>query len=158
METAVPSKEEALRERKWFVVDASGVVLGRLATEVAAILRGKHKPNFTPHVDCGDGVIIINASKVVLTGNKLKDKMYHYHTGHIGNVVSRNAEELMATGPEEIIETAVCGMLPKGVLGKHMAMKLKVVAGPDHGHSAQKPEKYELRNTKPLHAESSQAA
>jgi large subunit ribosomal protein L13 len=127
-------------ERKWFVVDAEGQVLGRLATRVATILRGKHKPTFTPHLDGGDHVIVLNAEKVHLTGRKLRDKMYRWHTGYIGALREVNAETMLRTHPERMIEWAVQGMLPKNRLGRAMAKKLKVYRGTDHPHQAQRPE------------------
>jgi len=127
-------------ERKWFVVDAQGLKLGRLSTEVARILRGKHKPTFTPFLDCGDFVIIVNADKVVLTGNKLDQKMYRYHTGYPGGLKETSYRKLMSTKPEKAVEMAVKGMLPKNALGRQMFRKLKVYAGPNHEHAAQKPE------------------
>lgn len=127
-------------ERKWFVVDAQGKVLGRLATHVATILRGKHKPTFAPHLDVGDHVVVINAEKVHLTGRKLTDKVYRWHTGYIGGLREVSAEKMLRTRPERVIEWAVQGMLPKGRLGRTMARKLKVYRGPQHPHSAQKPE------------------
>ncbi len=127
-------------ERKWFVVDAQGLKLGRLATEVARILRGKHKPTFTPFLDCGDFVIIVNADKVVLTGNKLDQKMYRYHTGYPGGLKETTYRKLMSSKPEKAVEMAVKGMLPKTTLGRQMYKKLKVYAGPNHEHAAQKPE------------------
>lgn len=136
---------EANIERKWLVIDAEGKRLGRLASEVAAILRGKHKPTYTPHADTGDNVIIINAEKIELTGNKEQDKMYYRHSNHPGGLKERNAAEMRAKYPERMIELAVKGMLPKGPLGRKMAKKLHVVAGPEHKHQAQKPEVYELR-------------
>ncbi|KKE78543.1 50S ribosomal protein L13 [Oceanobacillus caeni] len=136
---------EANTERKWLVVDAEGQRLGRLASEVAAILRGKHKPTYTPHVDTGDHVIIINAEKVELSGNKLNDKMYYNHSGHPGGLRARNAEEMRSKYTEEMIERTVKGMLPKGPLGRKMAKKLHVFKGSEHNHQAQKPEVYELR-------------
>lgn len=148
MSTSFVSKEAAEKNRKWFVVDAENVTLGRLASEVAAVLRGKNKPEFTRHTDCGDYVIVVNAAKVKLTGNKLQDKMYHQHTGFIGNVRSNSAGQLLASHPERVIEAAVYGMLPKGVLGKHTRKKLKVFAGPEHTHKAQTPVKLELRYVK----------
>lgn len=132
-------------ERKWYVVDAQGKTLGRLATEVATLLRGKHKPVYTPHVDTGDFVIVINASQVELTGNKLTKKMYYRHSGYPGGLKVTSAEKLRATRPERMIELAVKGMLPKGSLGRQQLKKLKVYAGPEHPHQAQKPEVYELR-------------
>lgn len=127
-------------ERKWYLVDATDLVLGRLSTEVAAILRGKHKPTFTPHVDCGDYVIIVNAEKIALTGNKLQDKMYYRHSGYPGGLKQRNAKTLLDNQPEKILEKAIRGMLPKNKLGAAMYRKLYVYAGPEHPHQAQKPE------------------
>ena len=131
-------KEEVVRN--WYVIDASGKNLGRIATKAAHILRGKHKPTFTPHVDCGDCVIIINASEVNLTGNKLDDKIYYNHSGYTGGLRERTAREMKENYPVEMIERAVKGMLPKGPLGRQMLKKLFVYAGPDHKHAAQKPE------------------
>ena len=132
-------------DRKWFVVDAEGKTLGRLSSEVAAILRGKHKPTYTPHVDTGDHVIIINAEKIELTGKKLTDNMYYRHTGHIGGIKSRTALEMRTNYPEKMLELSIKGMLPKGSLGNQMYKKLHVYAGSEHPHAAQKPETYELR-------------
>ncbi|WP_100332818.1 50S ribosomal protein L13 [Bacillus xiapuensis] len=132
-------------ERKWYVVDAAGKTLGRLATEVASILRGKHKPTFTPHVDTGDHVIIINAEKIELTGKKLTDKIYYRHSMYPGGLKTRTALEMRTKYPERMLELAIKGMLPKGSLGRQMAKKLHVYAGPEHKHEAQKPEVYELR-------------
>ena len=126
--------------RRWFVVDAEGRVLGRLATQIAAILRGKHKPTFEPHVDGGDHVIVINAAKIHLTGRKLTDKTYRWHSGYIGGLREVSAEKLLKTHPERVIEWAVQGMLPKGRLGRAMFKKLKVYRGPEHPHVAQRPE------------------
>ena len=131
-------------ERKWYVVDAEGMVLGRLASQVASILRGKNKPTYTPNVDTGDHVIIINADKVVLTGNKLTDKIYYHHTGYVGHMKETPYGELMAKKPEFAVKKAIVGMLPKGPLGRKMATKLRVYAGADHGHEAQKPEVLKL--------------
>lgn len=136
---------EANIERKWLVVDAEGERLGRLASEVAAILRGKHKPTYTPHADTGDNVIIINAEKIELTGNKENDKMYYRHSNHPGGLKEKNAAEMRAKHPERMIELAVKGMLPKGPLGRKMAKKLHVFKGAEHNHQAQQPEAYELR-------------
>ena len=127
-------------ERKWLVIDASGKTLGRLATEVARLLRGKHKPTYTPFVDTGDYVIVINASEMVLTGNKLDKKMYRYHTGYAGGLKETSYRKLMDTKPEKAFELAVKGMLPKNALGRQMFKKLKVYAGAEHEHAAQKPE------------------
>jgi large subunit ribosomal protein L13 len=132
-------------ERKWYVVDAEGKTLGRLATEVAAILRGKHKPTFTPHVDTGDHVIILNASKIQLTGNKLNDKIYYRHSLHPGGLKTRTALEMRTNYSERMLELAIKGMLPKNSLGRQMFRKLHVYAGSEHPHQAQQPEVYELR-------------
>jgi large subunit ribosomal protein L13 len=132
-------------ERKWYVVDAAGKTLGRLASEVASILRGKHKPTFTPHVDTGDHVIIINAEKIELTGKKLTDKIYYRHSQHPGGLKSRTALEMRNNYPEKMLELAIRGMLPKGSLGRQMFKKLHVYRGSEHPHQAQKPEVYELR-------------
>ncbi|WP_416197368.1 MAG: 50S ribosomal protein L13 [Sporanaerobacter sp.] len=131
-------------ERKWYVIDAEGKVLGRLASEVAKILSGKNKPIYTPHVDTGDFVIIINADKVVLTGKKLEQKSYKYHTGHPGGLKEVSYERMMKEKPEKAIELAVKGMLPKNSLGRSMYRKLKVYSGPEHNHEAQKPVVYEF--------------
>ena len=131
-------------EKKWYVIDAEDKVLGRLATEVATILRGKHKPIYTPHVDTGDYVIIINADKVKLTGKKLEQKQYKYHTGYPGGFKAVSYEKMMAEKPEKIIQLAVKGMLPKNSLGRQMFGKLKVYSGPEHNHEAQQPEIYEF--------------
>lgn len=131
-------------ERKWYVIDAKDKVLGRLSTEVASILRGKNKPIYTPHVDTGDHVIIINADKIKLTGNKLKQKNYTYHTGYPGGLRQVPYRELMEKNPEKIIELAVKGMLPKNRLGRSMIKKLKVYRGEEHKHEAQQPEIYDF--------------
>lgn len=127
-------------KREWFVVDAAGQTLGRLATEIASRLRGKHKPEYTPFMDTGDYIIVINASKVKVTGNKTTDKMYYHHTGFPGGIKSESFEKLVARKPEQIIEIAVRGMLPKGPLGRAMFRKLKVYAGETHNHAAQQPQ------------------
>lgn len=131
-------------ERKWLIVDAEGKVLGRLASEIAKILRGKHKPTYTPHVDTGDHVIVINAEKVQLTGNKLTQKHYKYHTGYAGGLREVRYDQLMEKNPEKVIELAVKGMLPKNSLGRQMFRKLNVYKGSEHNHEAQKPEVYEI--------------
>lgn len=131
-------------ERKWYVVDAEGKTLGRLATEVATVLRGKHKPTFTPHMDCGDYVIVVNAEKVDVTGKKRKEKIYKRHTGYPGGLREITFEKLIDKKPEEIVRHAVKGMMPKGKLGRQMYKKLKVYAGPEHNHAAQKPEVLEF--------------
>ena len=130
--------------RNWYVIDAEGKSLGRVATEAARILRGKHKPTFTPHVDCGDFVIVVNASKVNLTGNKLNDKIYYNHSGYTGGLRERTAREMLENYPTEMVERAVKGMLPKGRLGRQMYKKLFVYEGAEHPHMAQKPEKMEI--------------
>ena len=133
------AKAEAV-VRKWYVVDAEGMVLGRLASQVAAILRGKNKPIYTPHCDTGDHVIVINADKIVLTGKKLDNKKYYHHSGYAGGLKETTYRRLLETKPEFAIKHAVIGMLPKGPLGRQMASKLRVYAGPEHEHAAQKPE------------------
>ena len=137
MKTFMQKKETV--ERKWYVIDAEGKNLGRVATKAATVLRGKHKPTFTPHIDCGDYVIIINASKVNLTGNKLNDKMYYNHSGYPGGLRERNAKVMIENYPEEMVERAIKGMLPKGRLGRQMYTKLFVYAGNEHKQQAQKP-------------------
>lgn len=127
-------------ERKWYVVDATDKTLGRLASEVAKVLRGKNKPIFTPHIDTGDYVIIVNAEKVQVTGKKLDQKVYYHHSDYVGGMKETTLREMMAKKPEKVIELAVKGMLPKGPLGREMYKKLYVYAGPDHKHQAQKPE------------------
>ena len=131
-------------ERKWYVLDAAGKPLGKTATVAATLLRGKHKPEYTPHADCGDNVIIINADKAVLTGKKLDQKYYRTHSGYVGGLKETKYRKLIAEKPEFAIRHAVVGMLPKGPLGRQMAKKLKVYAGPEHEHAAQQPEKYDL--------------
>ncbi len=137
-------KEDALTDRKWFIVDANGQVLGRLATKVATVLRGKHKPIFTPHVDAGDHVIVINAKHVRLTGNKLMDKAYYRHSGYPGGIKAQTADEILRKHPERVVEKAVKGMLPKNPLGRAMFKKLKVYAGSTHKHEAQKPQPLDI--------------
>jgi len=132
-------------QRDWYVVDATDRVLGRLATEIATRLRGKHKPEYTPHVDTGDYIVVINADKVRLTGNKENDKMYYRHTGYPGGIKEASARQVRERHPERLIETAVKGMLPRNPLGRSMLRKLKVYAGPSHGHQAQQPQVLELK-------------
>ena len=132
-------------EKKWYVIDAEGQTLGRLSSEVASILRGKHKPTYTPHIDTGDNAIIINAEKTVLTGKKLTDKIYRRHTMHPGGLKERTAGLMVEKYPEELLELSIKGMLPKNTLGRAQGMKLHVYRGAEHPHAAQKPEKYELR-------------
>jgi len=133
------SAKPAEVRRDWFVVDATGKTLGRLATEIARRLRGKHKPEYTPHVDTGDYIVVVNAEKVRVTGNKLQDKIYYHHTGYVGNLKSISLEKQLAKAPERVIESAVNGMLPKGPLGRQMFRKLRVYKGPQHDHAAQQP-------------------
>lgn len=131
-------------QREWYLVDASGKTLGRLATELARRLRGKHKPVYTPHVDTGDYIIVINAEKIRVTGRKLKDKIYYRHTGYVGNLKAEPLQKLLERAPERAIQLAVKGMLPKNPLGRQMFRKLKVVRGPEHPHQAQQPVVLEL--------------
>ena len=131
-------------ERKWYIIDAANKPLGRTAVKAAEILRGKHRPEFTPHVDTGDHVIIINASKIVLTGKKLDQKIYYHHSGYVGGLKETKYRKLIAEKPEFAVRHAIVGMLPKGPLGRQMATKLRVYAGPEHEQAAQKPEKLEL--------------
>jgi len=137
MKTYQAKKEEL--EQKWYLVNAEGKVLGRLATELAKILKGKNKPIYTPHLDTGDFIIVVNAGKITLTGKKMKDKIYYHHTGYPGGIKEINAEKLLAKKPTEMIRMAVKGMLPKNSLGREMLRKLKVYSGPNHPHEAQKP-------------------
>ena len=146
MPTLVPKESEI--ERKWFVVDAEGQVLGRLASRIASILRGKHKSTFVPHLDVGDHVVVVNAAKVHLTGRKLHDKLYRWHSGYIGGLREVRAETMIKTHPERVIEWAVTGMLPKTRLGRAMAKKLKVYAGGEHPHAAQRPERLDVGRSK----------
>ena len=134
------NKQEALSQRRWYVIDGQGKILGRMATEIARVLRGKHKPTFTPNQDAGDFVIVINARGVKLTGAKLQDKIYYRHTEFPGGIRERTAAEMLQLKPEELIRLAVRGMLPKNRLSRKLVTKLKVYAGPEHPHSAQNPE------------------
>ena len=143
MPTPMPKENEI--ERKWYVVDAEGKVLGRLATRIATILRGKHKTLFAPHLDVGDHVVVLNAEKVHLTGRKLQNKQYRWHTGYIGGLREVSAEKMLKTHPERVIEWAVQGMLPKNRLGRAMAKKLKVYRGAAHPHQAQQPQVLEVK-------------
>ncbi|MEJ2172105.1 50S ribosomal protein L13 [Gammaproteobacteria bacterium] len=133
------SAKPAEVRRDWYVVDATGQTLGRLSTEIARRLRGKHKPEYTPHVDTGDYIVVVNAEKIRVTGNKLKDKMYHHHTGYIGNLKSTSLEKLLEKAPERVLQNAVKGMMPRGPLGRKMYSKLRVFKGPEHDHAAQQP-------------------
>lgn len=143
MDTFMAKKSDV--KRNWYVIDAAGKNLGRVATKAASVLRGKHKAIYTPHVDCGDYVIIINAEKVNLTGNKLDQKMYYNHSGYPGGLRERNAKEMIENYPEEMMERAIKGMLPKGRLGRAMGKKLFVYRGSEHKHEAQKPIAMELK-------------
>ena len=142
------SANKATVNKEWVIVDAEGQVLGRLASKVAKIIRGKHKPSFTPHVDCGDNVIVINAEKVILTGKKLTDRMYVRHSGYPGGQTFQNAESILKKYPERLVEKAVKGMLPKNRLGAELFRNLKVVVGTDHKHEAQKPRVIDLNSIK----------
>ena len=141
--TFMQKKEDVVRN--WYVIDAKDVNLGRLATKAAHILRGKHKPTFTPHIDCGDFVIVVNADKINLTGNKLNDKIYYNHSGYTGGLRERTAKEMKEKYPVEMVERAIKGMLPKGRLGRQMYKKLFVYAGEEHPHTAQKPVEMEIK-------------
>jgi len=139
------SAKPAEIRRDWFVVDATGKTLGRLSTEIARRLRGKHKPEYTPHIDTGDYIVVVNAEKVRVTGNKLQDKLYHRYTGYVGNLKSVSLDKLLATHPERVIENSVKGMLPRGPLGRKMLGKLRVYKGPEHEHAAQQPIELEVK-------------
>jgi len=143
MKTVMANSETI--ERKWFVVDAEGQTLGRFASEVAKILKGKHKPEYTPHVDCGDYVIVLNCGKIKVTGNKATQKVYRHHTGWVGNLKEIPYQEMLQKHPDRIIIHAVKGMLPKNSLGRQMIKKLKVYTGSEHSHDAQKPEVLEIK-------------
>ena len=143
-DTYMASREDALAARQWFIVDADSRVVGRIATQIANVLRGKHKPTFTPHVDTGDFVVVVNASKVRLTGAKLTGKIYHRHTGYPGGVRRATAGRVMTERPERVLRSAIVGMLPKNRLGRRLATKLKIYRGADHPHAAQKPEALSL--------------
>ena len=142
MKTFIAKNETV--QRDWYVVDAEGKTLGRLAAELARRLRGKHKPVYTPHVDTGDYLVVVNADKIVVTGNKLQDKMYHRFTGYVGNLKTESLAQALERHPERVLEIAVKGMLPKNTLGRAMYRKLKVYAGPNHPHTAQQPQALEL--------------
>lgn len=144
MKTYTAKKEDI--ERQWFVIDAKDQTLGRMASQIASILRGKHKPIFTPHMDTGDFVIVINAEKIHVTGNRLDDKMYYHHSGYPGGLRSKSLRQMLRDKPEDVIYEAVRRMLPKNNLGRQMLKKLKVYAGPEHPHAAQQPVKLELEN------------
>jgi large subunit ribosomal protein L13 len=141
---ATVSTKPAEVRREWYLVDAQGKTLGRLASELARRLRGKHKVQYTPHVDTGDYIVVVNAEKVRVTGNKLRDKMYYRHTGYIGNLKSINLEKLLVKAPDRVITYAVKGMLPRNPLGRAMLKKLRVYAGPEHRHQAQQPQPLDI--------------
>jgi large subunit ribosomal protein L13 len=143
MSTTVSAKPAEVRH-DWYVVDAEGKTLGRLASEIARRLKGKHKPIFTPHVDTGDYIVVVNAEKISVTGNKMKDKMYHHHTGYIGNLKSISLEKQLVKAPERVLETAVRGMLPRTPLGRTMMKKLRIFVGPEHTHQAQQPQPLDI--------------
>ena len=138
------SAKPAEVKRDWYVVDADGKTLGRLASEIAKRLRGKHKPEYTPHVDTGDYVVVVNAEKIHVTGNKRENKMYHRHSGYIGHLKSLSLEKMLDQKPEAVLELAVKGMMPRGPLGRAMRKKLRVFAGPEHPHTAQQPQPLEI--------------
>ncbi|MBF0287153.1 MAG: 50S ribosomal protein L13 [SAR324 cluster bacterium] len=147
MKTRSIKKEEiqdGTYPRQWWIIDGEGQTLGRLATRIATVLRGKHKPIFTPHVDTGDFVIVVNAEKIALTGNKVKDKIYYHHTGYPGGLKSARAEELLAKKPTDLVYKAVKGMMPKNALNRISLQKLKIYAGPEHPHQAQQPQPLEI--------------
>ena len=148
MKTFSQTREAALKDRKWYVVDAAGLPLGRLAAEVAVLIRGKHKPTFTAHVDCGDFVVVVNADKVRLTGNKLQQKKYYHHSGYVGGLKEKKVADVLADNPDRVIRSAVKGMLPRGALGHQLINKLKIYSGSEHPHQAQAPEKYTCKYTR----------
>lgn len=141
---ATVSAKPAEVRHDWYVVDAENKTLGRLATEIARRLRGKHKPIYTPHVDTGDYIVVVNAEKIHVTGNKLQDKMYHHHTGYVGNLKSISLEKQLQKAPERVLNTAVRGMLPRSPLGRAMMKKLRIFAGPEHTHQAQQPQTLDI--------------
>lgn len=141
--TTVSAKPAEVR-RDWYIIDAEGKTLGRMASEIARRLKGKHKPIYTPHVDTGDYIVVINAEKLRVTGNKLQDKMYHHHTGYVGNLKSISLGKLLEKAPERVLQNAVKGMLPRNPLGRAMFRKLKVYAGPEHPHQAQQPKPLDI--------------
>lgn len=142
MKTYHPKKDEV--QQKWWLINADGRILGRLATEIAVLLRGKNKPQFAPSADVGDFVVVVNAEKVAVTGNKLEDKMYYHHSQYPGGIKEKKLKEMLETKPEEVIRRAVWGMIPKNKLGRAIIKKLKVYRGPEHPHQAQNPEEYKF--------------
>ena len=147
MKTYIAKEEEVLDSRQWFIVNAEDQILGRMASKIASILKGKHKPIYSPHQDVGDFVVVVNAEKIRVTGNKLKDKMYYRHSGYPGGQKATSLQQMLQKYPERVIELAVKRMLPKNALGRKMFTKLKVYAGPDHPHKAQLPEQLELKQS-----------
>ena len=145
MKTYIAKDKEILESKKWYVVDAENQILGRMASQIAAILKGKHKPIYSPHQDAGDYVVVVNAEKIKVTGNKLKDKIYYRHSGYPGGQKATSLQQMIQKHPSRVIELAVKRMLPKNVLGRKMLLKLKVVAGSEHPHTAQQPEVLELK-------------
>lgn len=144
MKTYIAKEKDVLDSRRWFIVDAENLILGRMASRIASILKGKHKPIYSPHQDVGDFVVVVNAEKIKVTGNKLKDKIYYRHSGYAGGQKATSLERMLQKHPERVIELAVKRMLPKNVLGRQMFLKLKVYAGPEHPHQAQQPEQLDF--------------
>lgn len=149
MKTYMPSKKALEQERKWYIVDMEDQILGRQAAQIAHVLRGKHKPSYTPFLDCGDHVIVINAEKLVLKGRKMEQKMYYRHSGYPGGIREATAQEMVDKKPEEMIRLAVKRMLPKGPLGRQMLRKLKVYSGSEHPHAAQAPQPFDVNSAQP---------
>ena len=147
MKTYIAKEEEVLDSRRWYIVDAEDQILGRMASQIASILKGKHKPIYSPHQDAGDFVVVVNAEKIKVTGNKLKDKIYYRHSGYPGGQKATSLQQMLQKHPERVVELAVKRMLPKNSLGRKMFMKLKVYSGPDHPHKAQMPEQLELKHS-----------
>ena len=145
MKTYIAKEDEVLKSRKWFVVDAENLILGRMASQIASILKGKHKPFYSPHQDVGDFVVVVNAEKIRVSDNKVKEKMYYRHSGYPGGQKATSLKQMLQKNPQRVIELAVKRMLPKNVLGRKMFLKLKVYAGPDHPHQAQLPEQLDLK-------------
>jgi large subunit ribosomal protein L13 len=147
LKTYIAKEEKVLESRRWYIVDAKDQILGRMASQIASVLKGKHKPIYSPHQDVGDFVVVVNAEKIKVTGNKLKEKMYHRHSGYPGGQKGISLQQMLQKQPEKVIELAVKRMLPKNSLGRRMYLKLKVYAGPDHPHKAQLPEQLELKQS-----------
>jgi large subunit ribosomal protein L13 len=145
LKTYIAKEDDVLKSRRWFVVDAENLILGRMASQIASILKGKHKPFYSPHQDVGDFVVVVNAEKIRVSGNKVQEKMYYRHSGYPGGQKATSLRQMLQKNPEKVIESAVKRMLPKNVLGRKMFLKLKVYAGPDHPHQAQLPEQLDLK-------------